>query len=266
MHARILALLCGVAVCLSSATASAQTVEENDGARWRDEWPKVSLAEHIVGVSTFALAAGVWLLVGNADEPLWSSAAPGDTPFRDLLRARTDDGRRAAVVLSDVLWHSTWLHLLAFDGLITAWGIHGDSELASQLVFIDGLAIAGTTLVTMLSQGLFLRERPYGAMCEDDPEYDMNCEGRERYRSFISGHSSVAATAAALTCVHHANIPLYGSPAADALGCAGSITFAVLSGVLRVVADQHFMSDVLAGWVVGALFGIGVPVLLHYGG
>jgi membrane-associated phospholipid phosphatase len=58
---------------------------------------------------------------------------------------------------------------------------------------------------------------------------------------------------------------LYGSPLADSLACAGTITLAASTGTLRVLGDRHYASDVAVGAIIGFAVGYGVPTLFHYG-
>jgi membrane-associated phospholipid phosphatase len=98
-------------------------------------------------------------------------------------------------------------------------------------------------------------------------EQVRDCRGRKRYLSFFSGHTSTAFVAASLMCSHHIAMPLYGGGAAEAwVMCLGGFGSAATVGLMRVMSDQHYMSDVLAGAGIGTLFGLGVPWLLHYRG
>jgi PAP2 superfamily len=49
-----------------------------------------------------------------------------------------------------------------------------------------------------------------------------------------------------------------GETAADAAVCPVALAVAGTTGVLRVVADKHYASDVIAGAALGALVGLGV--------
>jgi membrane-associated phospholipid phosphatase len=40
---------------------------------------------------------------------------------------------------------------------------------------------------------------------------------------------------------------------------------ATSDGLLRIVGDRHYATDVLAGAAIGFGFGYGMPTLLHYG-
>ena len=57
-----------------------------------------------------------------------------------------------------------------------------------------------------------------------------------------------------------------GGGAGDAIACGTSFLAAAAVGMLRVVSDQHYGSDVVTGAAVGSLIGLGIPWLLHYRG
>jgi membrane-associated phospholipid phosphatase len=156
---------------------------------------------------------------------------------------------------------------LAVDALLVTWWGHGRGSVAWEIAMIDVEALSLNAALNGVVAGLTSRERPYRAGC-DGPEQqqDLDCRGSKRYRSFFSGHSSTAFTAAGLVCSHHAHLPLYGGGAPDALACAASLGTAAAVATLRVVADQHFATDALTGAAVGALTGLGLPWLLHYRG
>jgi hypothetical protein len=69
---------------------------------------------------------------------------------------------------------------------------------------------------------------------------------------------------AGLVCSHHLNVPLYGNAYADAAACAIAAGAAVSTGVLRLVADRHYVTDVLAGAAIGAGAGFVMPMFAHY--
>lgn len=72
-------------------------------------------------------------------------------------------------------------------------------------------------------------------------------------------------TATALICTQHLSLHLYGAPW-DAVTCGAAVASDVTVGVLRLVTDNHYASDILAGAGLGVLFGWGVPVLMHLRG
>ena len=59
-------------------------------------------------------------------------------------------------------------------------------------------------------------------------------------------------------------LPLYGSRAASIAACAGTMSLATTTALLRIVADKHWASDVLAGSATGLATGLLIPLLLHY--
>ena len=75
-----------------------------------------------------------------------------------------------------------------------------------------------------------------------------------------------AFTGAGLTCLHHTVMPLFDDEAADATACVGAITVASVAGLLRVMSDFEYLSDVLTGAVIGFLSGYVLPWQLHYQG
>jgi membrane-associated phospholipid phosphatase len=58
---------------------------------------------------------------------------------------------------------------------------------------------------------------------------------------------------------------LFGDPFADAVTCGATLATAGAVGMLRIVAQKHYVTDVLTGAAVGTASGLGIPWLLHYG-
>lgn len=44
---------------------------------------------------------------------------------------------------------------------------------------------------------------------------------------------------------------------------AGGYAIAATTGYLRIAADKHYLSDVVAGAIVGTGVGLAIPLLLH---
>ncbi len=86
------------------------------------------------------------------------------------------------------------------------------------------------------------RERPFAA--------ETGAKGRDRYGSFFSNHTSaVSAMAAATTrlaCWRGARM-WYGAPL---------FALALFVGLLRIVSDRHYLTDVLAGAAFGTVAGV----------
>ncbi|WP_437677334.1 phosphatase PAP2 family protein [Sorangium sp. So ce131] len=231
---------------------------------WDPRWPRFRVGEY-VATGVVAATAFATLAIPPV-EGRWTGVSGFDRSAREVMRIGSDRNREFARDASDLLLVLTTNHL-AVDALLVAWWGHGRGSVAWQLAMIDIETLALNAAVNGVVAGFASRERPYRAQCGGPEELqDRDCRGSKRYRSFYSGHSSTAFTAAGLTCSHHARLPLYGGGAADALACGASLATAAAVATLRVVSDQHFATDALTGAALGTLTGFGVPWLLHYRG
>lgn len=112
----------------------------------------------------------------------------------------------------------------------------------------------GASLLNQLVKVIVARERPfvhYGT-ANVQPEND-------RYTSFFSGHTTLAfalATSAGTVAT------LRGYQLAPALWAVGG-GLAVATAYLRIGADAHYATDVIAGALIGSAIGVAVPLLLH---
>jgi membrane-associated phospholipid phosphatase len=149
-------------------------------------------------------------------------------------------------------------------GLVTAWG-HDKPEVGTQILGMNLLAYGTAGLVAYSVATLVARERPFTDECADDPDYDAGCgnAGSEN-ASFFSGHSAAAFTGAGVMCAHHQFLPVYGGGALDTAACAVSVAMATSVTLLRVMTDNHYLTDSLVGSAVGFGLGYGLPYLLHY--
>jgi membrane-associated phospholipid phosphatase len=194
--------------------------------------------------------------------PRWSGGILFDDAARDAVRLRSPRARDAARTASDVSALSAIGVAVAIDSLVVPLARHS-TEAASQLTLVDAEAFALSSLLATSASALIGRARPSYADCQRDPSFDPLCD-QAPTRSFWSGHTAAAFTAAGLSCAHHEFVHVYGSPLADALGCAGMITLATTTGTLRVLGDRHYLTDVIAGALFGFGVGYAVPVLFHY--
>jgi membrane-associated phospholipid phosphatase len=197
-----------------------------------------------------------------------------------------------SVATGDPLETCRWCTSNVFDETIRKWLVAEDARTAGSLshVFSIGvlpaLAIGGTVvpgvlararrhygaqdfailvvaffLTTALTDGvkkLAERERPgfhHGrALFLEAAHHPL-----ERNLSFFSGDTAWAFTfaACAITLAR-----LRGYRTERWIGIAG-FACATVAGILRIVADMHWASDVIAGAVVGTIVGILLPTLLH---
>ncbi|AUX28499.1 MULTISPECIES: phosphatase PAP2 family protein [Sorangium] len=252
----------------TAAPPAAWTAAPPERARrevaWDPRWPRFRVSEYVATGLLAATAFGT--LAIPPSEGRWTTVNGFDGSAREALRIQSDRQREMARDASDLLLTLMTNHL-AVDALLVTWWGHGRGSVAWEIAMIDIEALAFNAALNGVVAGLTSRERPYRAGCTGpEQQQDHDCRGSKRYRSFFSGHSSTAFTAAGLVCSHHAHLPLYGGGAPDALACAASLGTAAAVATLRVVSDQHFATDALTGAAVGTLTGLGLPWLLHYRG
>ncbi|HLM74835.1 MAG TPA: phosphatase PAP2 family protein, partial [Polyangiaceae bacterium] len=232
---------------------------------WKDEWPRFRAMEYVVtGVAAVASFAS---LAVPSPATKWRSPNAFDVNARNALRFPDQDDRHVARDTSDLLL-SLLVNQLFLDTLVVTWWWRGQGSIAWQMSMINLEAIALNGAFQGLTSVLAGRERPYFGECTGPEENQVrDCRGSKRYKSFFSGHTSTSFVAAGLMCSHHMAMPIYGGGAAEAaIMCVGGFASAATVGLMRVASDQHYTSDVVSGAAVGALFGLGVPWILHYRG
>lgn len=259
------------AVLSAHATAHA---EDPVRVKWSEDWPRVRPVEvaaaFVLPFGTFAINA-YWT---PARSPHWKGGILFDNWVRSALRATTYDGQATISKVGDYLYRGGVLAPLVVDFYLVGLGVHQNADVALQMLLIDLQSYGLSGLVTLSAEHGVGRARPYTDHCGPDGRtrdasgrllFNRCVGGEDDYQSFYSGHSAAAATAAGLTCAHHQHLPLYGGGVADLAPCVLMIAAATTTGISRIVADQHWASDVLLGLSVGAFSGYVVPSLLHYG-
>jgi len=217
-----------------------------------------------LGVGGGLAALGVAIpILRKPDDARWTGGVAMDGWVRRRFHL-SESQRDRAVQASDGLLYST----LAIPFLEVSIGalagrVDGDLALRMTLVGLQAFGMAG--FVTGVSKVVTARERPYGERCASEPDAP-GCGSSARYVSFFSGHTSLAFTAAGLSCVMHQNLHLYGQRGLDAAACGLALGAATATGAMRVVGDQHWTSDILMGAGVGLISGWLVPYLLYFRG
>jgi membrane-associated phospholipid phosphatase len=242
------ALLLVAVLAASRASASAQL----DPALARPD-PRPRLALSLAGAA--AVAGGVaaaWTLGAAASSSRrleacrWCAPGAFDRGVRDALRwsdpaaaGEASDALRVAVPLGSaaaVAW------LAARDG--------GAREALEDVLAMGAALAAAAPLTTAVKHGTArLRPQAWAA---------GGARSEAELHSFFSSHASQAfAAAAAATQVAR----LRGRPGWRWLGAA-ALGAAAGTAWLRIAADQHWATDVLAGAGAGALVGFAVPPLV----
>lgn len=262
-----LAALIVLASMASSLMAPASASAQSDGDRltWSSDWSRV----HPVSYGVAGLGVGFSLLFDGVyeggTEALFRGPMLFDEPVRDALMAPSAEGRHIAARVSDVLLGAlvAWPLL---DAVIVAGIEDTNADVFGQLTSIVIQSYAIELLLNTLFKKLIARERPHGFRCtlEDRRVDPGRCGSEGRTRSFYSGHSSFAFSAAGLVCVNHAHVPLYDSDVADGIACGTALLVATTVATLRMVADRHYITDTFVGAVMGLASGFLVPFLLQY--
>ena len=247
-------------------TASADSRAEDPPERpphWDPAWTQVGPLDYALGAGGLVtLGVETLLLQSRFEPPRWEGPILFDKPVQVLFRGRTTQVRDDAANASWVLWTIEVGYPVLVD-VPYAW-IRFGRKVAWDLLWQDAVALSLSAVVDFTLRDVVARVRPSNQECLDRNGGDC-LNSPEATRSFPSGHVSETSTAAALICTQHLTMHLYGSPG-DAVTCADAIAADVAIGVLRLVTDNHYLSDELPGAAIGLAFGWGVPVLMHLHG
>jgi membrane-associated phospholipid phosphatase len=244
-----LALLLWMAPALQAA--------EGRRSAWDESRPRFRTSEYVITALALAGSAANFYLVIPPQSPVWDGGIVFDDASRNTLRARSESGRSRAKDMSNLLTYPL-IGYAMLDGPITAGWVGGSKETAIQLSLINAEIFAITEVLNLTVSKLVPRSRPEGAVCDPGSQYDPHC-----VRSFWSGHAANVFAAASLVCVEHGALDLYGGKA-DAAACGASLAAASAVGLLRIVSNDHYASDVIVGAAVGAATGYLMPNLLHF--
>lgn len=204
-----------------------------------------------------AIGAAVWLSTGALfkrhiapTECRWCEANAFDSELRSL---RWSDPQPADVA-SDVI--SYGIAPLVAGGLVSFAAIREQraSELSIDLVIVAEAAVAAglTGEALRYTTG---RERPsaHERAADDKPMTSH----REDNLSFVSGHAAISF---ALAVASGTVAQLRRRRMAPIIWATG-LTLAAATSYLRVAADEHYATDVLAGAALGAGLGLAFPLL-----
>jgi membrane-associated phospholipid phosphatase len=266
------ALACGLSQTIApeaaaATQADAATADAASGhatpLRWDPSWTHAGPWDYAltgVGLTTLLVETAIWQ---ERETPAhWFGPLLFDSAVRDLARGTTTQVRSDAATTSWVLWFAEMGYPLVVD-VPLAWARYGKA-VAWDLFWQDAVTLSISAAVDITIRDVVGRVRPANYECLVHGGTDC-LNGPETTRSFPSGHFSETSTATALICTQHLKMHLYGG-IADAVTCASAITADLAVGTLRLVADDHWATDILAGGALGVLLGWGVPTLLHMHG
>ncbi len=227
---------------------------------WDPAWSHAGAWDYsLAGGGLAALGVETLVLQSRSEPPRWIGPILFDEALNEFFRANAPNVRSDAATASWVLWFGLVGYPLVVD-VPLAWARYG-RQVAWDLFWQDATALSLSGAVDFALRDSIARLRPWNTDCLDRGGTDC-LNGPEATRSFPSGHVSETTTATALLCTQHLMLQLYGAPW-DATTCASAIAADGVVAVLRMVADDHWATDILGGAALGAAFGWGVPVVMH---
>lgn len=240
---------------------------------WREEWPRYSFDEAVLSLGLGVLLLAAELLPTATTRPNWTDVNALDGAAHDGLRLNLPEQRESARIAGDVLM---WVDIgvpFVVDALFAAGIGDGSWDTALQMGLISLEAYVVSLVVWRVTSLLARRERPVTHDCQSpsiaDPMRNPSaaeCANPQPTQSFFSNTTVNAFTGAALTCLHHTTMPVFGDEGADATMCVGALTVAAVAGLARIMSNLEYLTDVVTGAVVGLASGWLLPWLLHYQG
>lgn len=229
--------------------------------------PRVSL-RHDLWIDipvTVALAAGAftWSSVSNSVLPhecRWCDGQPGEVnAVDDFFRtAFVRQDVTPAKTMSDVMGYGV-APLAAVGFTALAAGADGRLDEAPLDTLLIAEATSTSLALTEMFKSVFQRERPYVHFTTDPDAHAVLTSQSDTLVSFPSGHTS---TTFALAASAGTIATMRGYRLAPLVWIAGGL-LGLTTGYLRMAADRHYFTDVVAGAALGTGVGIAVPLVFH---
>lgn len=233
------------------------------GTRVKRVWQPLQTRDYVLDLGLAGGALAAYVLVPQQSGEVGHSNFFDDAG-RSAFRLTSAGSRHDAHVWSNVFLAGAIAIPVAWDPAL-AWSRDRDSRASLRILNINAQAFGLTAVLTGTTKALVGRERPYVTECRRNPNSDPGCrnvDDDESIKSFYSGHSVYAFTAAGLTCLHHTELHLYGD-ARDNWACGSAIGLASAVAVARVAADKHYVTDVSSAALIGLFSGYVFPRWLH---
>lgn len=256
-----LPVIIGLVLTLT-AQARADEPKKDDGHRLVWNYPRFRTWEFIAAGAVSVGNISMEVAYSKNPPDRWTGPILLDRPARNFFRGGTEHSRLLADDISDHLWNGTTYYVL-LDGLVTPLvSDKFNTDVAFQLTLLNWQAIGTAGLLARIAHVTVGRTRPSLQGCSNEEGAENKCEFRGA--SFIAGHAAMTSANAGLACANHQHLKLYGGGIPDAAVCPILVTTAASVGVLRMIADKHWLSDTIVGWALGGSIGYGMPYLLHY--
>lgn len=198
------------------------------------------------------IGLGSSLLIGSKNKPLSGDQLEKLNPTNiwGVDRWVTKHYSPKAAKASDVLLYTSYA-----VPLTTLLGAKTRKDFGQVGLFaLEGLLL--NTAATNLTKVLAKRIRPF--VYNPDAPLHLKLKKNARY-SFFSGHTSNVTTLYFLTATMLQDF--YPNSNFTKIVWPTAVIVPALTGYLRMRAGKHFLSDVVTGYIVGAIFGILVPQL-----
>jgi membrane-associated phospholipid phosphatase len=225
------------AVVVASGAASAAEQQTLDDA-WPARWNKIGPVETgvVAGIGTSIIF--LEFVLKSPSTPRWEKPILFDADARSALRAGSPGGRLRAATASDFGYAGLPIYAIVVEAGLVTWLGRDKGDVALQLALINAEALAINGMLTRVAEKTIGRSRP----------------DKTDNAAFPSGHTSTAFAIASGLCMQHARLEIYGG-VADQVVCPAALTVAATTGLLRIVSDRHWASDVLVGAVLGTAVG-----------
>jgi hypothetical protein len=249
-----------LAVIVSLGAAPHARAAERE-VEWR--WRRFQPAEYVATAAMFAGAFGLRFGAPPQIDPTFTGGFLVDDWFYETAYPQDPDARKAWELAGDVPYWTSYLWAAA-DPVIA--GLSHGWDVGSQMLLINLESYGAYSMVLWGAQYVIRRRRPAARACDGGggPAEPGDCSSPESVRAFIGGHTGFVSTTAALTCIHHAYMPLFGDGFANQFPCAYWVTASALVFTARAVNGDHYLSDDILGLGVGMLAGGLLPWALHY--
>jgi len=210
-------------VFLLAATATAQE--------------KPSTADYVWGYGGLSLAAAGQVFSKSLapEQPRWTEPGHFDAAARDAIFWGREDMRTAARI-SDALLYGVFMPSAVWLPALSPYEY-------SSAILNQVQVLAATGILTNGVKFLAGRQRPY-ARFGTAPS-----RGHNDNLSFFSGHTSLAFALA----VSGSMLLEEKYQSESGLIWSGSLVLAGLTGYMRIAADKHYLTDVVAGALTGSL-------------
>lgn len=234
--------------------------------RWDPTWPRYRFDELVITIGAGLVILFEELLPTRTDAN-WQAVTDFDLEVARALSLPDFQARDTVEEISNGIVVGLIAWPVLFDAVIYAGLGENAWDVAWQLSLIGLEVFSLNHVLNVLVRLLARRERPLGQFCREDPTYDDPiCRDQPPAESFWSPQVSNAFAGAALVCLYHDALDLFGEAWADGVACGTAVAAAATTGLLRIMSDQHWVTDVLSGAVVGTAIGVLVPWILHFQG